>query len=124
MNAIKIPFPQYKNDHYLCIGDITYKIDLIKKTPVFKENLALNSTAVDKIPAFLNFDSDFITIEGSIFSEGWSSYDFQITAKMFDTVINNEYLFKVDTIIDCSDAKILPQFNSTIYYLISTPTII
>ena len=43
---------------------------------------------------------------------------------MFDTIINNEFLFKVVTLIDCSDAKIIPQFNSAIYYLVYTPAII
>ena len=122
-DQIKIPFPQYQKYPLLGLGDITYKINLIKKTPYFKENQALNSTAVDSLPLFIAFDSNFITIEGNTFSEGWSSYNFQVTATMLDTIINNEFMFTIDTMVDCRDAKIVAQFNSTIYYLLNTSII-
>ena len=111
-------------DPPLGLGDIIYKIDLIQKTPVFKDNQALNSNVVYQLPSFLKFDSDFITIEGNKFSEGWSSYNFKVTATIFDTIINNDFLFQVETLVDCSDAKIIPQFNSVIFYLVNTPAII
>ena len=93
----------------------------MKKTPVFKDNQALNSTLVTEFPKFMTYDSSFITIEGDNFTEGWNMYNFRVTATIFKSVINNEFLFTVDTLIDCSDSKIIPKFNSTIYYLISSP---
>jgi hypothetical protein len=37
-------------------------------------------------------------------------------------LVNDEFLFTVDAIIDCQDAEIIPKFNSTVNYLVYTPT--